>query len=124
MYIRGLILDGARFNMEKLSRVGDSRPKQLYTECPVMHMDPVDNRQPSTGGVSRTPVNKELSRKGTLSTSGHSTNFVMWIELPSGREDSINEGGFSNQAAWVKAGVAASAVTSTDLLLYPHTTPT
>jgi dynein heavy chain len=74
-------------------RLGDSRPKQLYTECPVMHMDPVDNRLPSTGGVYRTPVYKELSRKGTLSTSGH---FVMWIELPSDREDFIYEGGFSD----------------------------
>ena len=50
---------------------------------------------------------KELSRKGTLSTSGHSTNFVMRIELPSDREDFINEGGFSDQAVWVKAGVGA-----------------
>ena len=54
--------------------------------------------------MHRTPVYKELSRTGTLSTPGHS---VMWIGLPSGREDFINEGGFSDQAVWVKAGVAA-----------------
>ena len=63
----------------------------------------------SEGG---TPVYKELSREGTLSTSGH---FVMWIELPSDREDFINEGGFSNQAVWVKAGVAVS----TDFIIHP-----
>jgi hypothetical protein len=66
------------------------------------------------------PVYKELASKGTLPTSGHSTNFVMRIELPSGREDFINEGGFSDQAVWVKAGVAVS----TDFTIIPHTQPT
>jgi hypothetical protein len=64
VYTCGLLMDGARFNTEKMSRLDGSRPKQLYTECPVMHMDPVDNRQPSTGGVYRTPVYREQSRKG------------------------------------------------------------
>ena len=41
VYTRGLILDGARFNMEKMPRA-PGQPKQLFTECPVMRMDPVD----------------------------------------------------------------------------------
>ena len=48
-----------------------------------------------------------LSRRGTLSTTGHSTNFVMWIDLPSNRADFINNAGSSDQETWVKAGVAA-----------------
>jgi hypothetical protein len=56
----------------------------------------------------RTAVYKELSHnKGTLSASGHTTDSVMWIELPSDRKDFTNEGSFSDQAVWVKAGVAA-----------------
>jgi hypothetical protein len=31
VYTRGLILDGARFNMEEMSCLDDSQPKQLYT---------------------------------------------------------------------------------------------
>jgi len=39
---------------------------------------------------------KVLSRAGTLSTTGHSTNFCLWLEYPT-RDDPTK---------WVRAGVA------------------
>lgn len=106
VFITGLYLEGARWNPE-IKSLDDSRPKQLYTQLPVIHLDPEQNRKDPEGGIYRCPVYKELSRRGILSTTGHSTNFVMFIEIPSNREDFINNAGDVDQSSWVLAGVAA-----------------
>jgi dynein heavy chain len=104
-YIDGLYLEGARFDKEK-GHLEDSLPKQLYTLAPVFHLQPEQNRKPPKGGIYRTPVYKTLRRAGTLSTTGHSTNFVLWMELPGGRDDFTNNLGMADQDYWIKAGVA------------------
>jgi len=60
-------------------------------------MVPEEDRKAPTSGIYDMPVYKVLSRTGTLSTTGHSTNFVMYMEIPSDQEQDI----------WIKAGVAA-----------------
>ena len=72
----------------------------------VLHLNPKQNRADTTSGVYRCPVYKILSRRGTLSATGHSTNFVMWIELPSNRASFNNNEGKADQEEWIKAGVA------------------
>jgi dynein heavy chain len=104
-YIRGLFLEGARWNPEAHS-IDNSRPKQLYTPMPVLHLEPLPDRKDPSSGVYRCPVYKVLSRRGTLSTTGHSTNFIMWVDVPSNREDFVNNMGQSDQDVWIKAGVA------------------
>jgi dynein heavy chain len=106
VYVRGLFMEGARWSAEENSIV-DSLPKQLYTEIPVIHLEPVQNRVEPLRGVYRCPVYKILSRRGTLSTTGHSTNFVMWIEIPSSRTNITNNEGKADQEEWIRAGVAA-----------------
>jgi dynein heavy chain len=109
VYIRGLYLEGARWNPDKKS-LDESRPKQLYTEMPVIHLDPEQHRKDPGKGVYRCPVYKELSRRGVLSTTGHSTNFIFWIDVPSDREDSLmtpENGGKSDQITWILSGVGA-----------------
>eukprot|EP00939_MAST-03C_sp_MAST-3C-sp1_P003844 g3844.t1 len=103
--IYGLYLEGARWNRETM-QLDDSLPKKLYTPGPIIHLVPVKDRKSPTGGIYRCPVYKELSRRGTLSTTGHSTNFVLWIELPGGKEDIKNNLGLSDQEYWINAGVA------------------
>jgi dynein heavy chain, axonemal len=113
-YIYGLFLEGARWN-KRLGSLVDPKPKELFSPMPVIHMLPAKDRQAPARGIYRCPVYKILSRTGTLSTTGHSTNFVTWIEIPSDK-DSIYRNSlvsetnaqvlFCDQDYWIKAGVA------------------
>ncbi|GAB1605521.1 dynein axonemal heavy chain 1-like isoform X5 [Argonauta hians] len=94
-YIYGLFLEGARWVSDRQC-LADSKPKELFTEMATIWLVPVPNKQPIKSGIYECPVYKTLTRAGTLSTTGHSTNFVFTIEVPS-RED---------QNYWIKRGVA------------------
>jgi dynein heavy chain len=94
-YVYGMWLEGARWDGPKHS-LGESKPKELYTQMPMLHLLPVTDRVPPKGGIYNCPVYKVLSRSGTLSTTGHSTNFVLFIEVPSSVPENV----------WIKAGVA------------------
>lgn len=96
VYAHGLYLEGARWN-NTTHMLDDSKPKQLYTELPMIWFVPKKNRKKPETGLYNCPVYKVLSRAGTLSTTGHSTNFVMMLELPSKEAEDT----------WITAGVAA-----------------
>merc|ERR1712196_753230 len=83
-YVDGLFLEGARWERRKRSLV-DPRPKELFSPMPVIHLVPEQNRKEPNEGIYRCPVDKILTRTGTLSTTGHSTNFVFWLNIPSNK---------------------------------------
>jgi dynein heavy chain len=97
VYIYGLYLEGARFDFEA-NVIVDSRPGRMYELLPVIHFKPaVGHKQaPNTYAC---PVYKTAVRKGVLSTTGMSTNFVVAVELPIRQGDS--------EQKWILAGVAA-----------------
>jgi dynein heavy chain len=95
VYIWGLYLEGARWDDEE-HVIGESRPKELFTEFPMMWLSPKQHRVAPTEGIYDCPCYKILSRMGVLSTTGHSTNFVMFFEIPSKHE----------QTHWINRGVA------------------
>merc|ERR1711971_211666 len=84
-YIRGLYLEGARWD-SVTHMLGESRPKELFTDVPVILLVPTANKKPILSGIFDCPVYKTLTRAGTLSTTGHSTNFVFSVELPTDQE--------------------------------------
>jgi dynein heavy chain len=94
-FIRGLLLEGARWDSLSNS-LSESRTKELYTDMPVIWLLPVHMRQKGLKRIYECPVYKTLLRAGTLSTTGHSTNYILTIELPCSE----------NPSHWIKRGVA------------------
>jgi dynein heavy chain len=113
-YVRGLFCEGARWDVDAHG-IEDPLPKELFATMPVIHLLPIKDRPITTEGIYRCPVYKVLTRTGTLSTTGHSTNFVFWLEVPSKRptvfrQSLVSETNanimFCDQEYWIKAGVA------------------
>nr|XP_061814136.1 dynein axonemal heavy chain 1-like [Nerophis lumbriciformis] len=94
-YINGLFIEGARWD-NNTAQLIESRPKELYTEMAAIWFIPTQNRKPPTSGIYICPIYKTLTRAGTLSTTGHSTNYVIAVELPT----DLTPG------HWIKRGVA------------------
>jgi len=86
-FVSGYFLEGARWDYAA-HQLAESRPKELYTDFPMMWLEPKQNRVDPTGGYYMCPAYKTLTRNGTLSTTGHSTNFVMYMEVPSDKSES------------------------------------
>lgn len=95
VYIHGIYIEGAKWDYKK-HNIGEPKPKELYSDLPLLHLLPKENRVTPEEGVYNCPLYKTVDRCGTLSTTGHSTNFVMYFELPSKQKEDY----------WIRAGVA------------------
>eukprot|EP00940_MAST-03C_sp_MAST-3C-sp2_P000489 g489.t1 len=106
-YVHGLFIEGARWNADAFV-LDESKPKVLFADAPVIWLKPKEGGDDEEDGASKTtseeamsysytcPVYKTSARRGQLSTTGHSTNFVMFIRLPSKQPE----------AHWIQRGVA------------------
>jgi len=81
IYVWGLYFDGCRWDMSHM-RLAESEPKILFAPAPVMWLKPTKVDDMQTFRHYEAPVYKTTERRGTLSTTGHSTNFVMMMRLP------------------------------------------
>ncbi|GMH33280.1 hypothetical protein BSKO_01114 [Bryopsis sp. KO-2023] len=91
----GLFVEGCRWDY-KNHVLGESEPKVLFTAMPAIWMVPTELSKFRDFQNYNCPLYKTPDRRGVLSTTGHSTNFVMDVRLPS-HEDASH---------WTKRGVA------------------
>ena len=92
--VHGLFMDACRWD-DATRAVVDSHYGQMQSVLPVMHMMPRQNfTRPANDYLA--PLYKTSVRAGVLSTTGHSTNFVVAVHLPSQQ----------NSDYWVSKGAA------------------
>jgi len=96
-YVNGLFLEGATWD-SKDSILEESLYKVLYKEMPSIWMIPTEDKKEvdKIPNLYTCPLYKTSERKGTLMTTGHSTNFVLPIYLASKKP----------KEHWIKRGVA------------------
>lgn len=81
MFVYGLFLEGCGWDPEaRILR--ESTPKVLFTPAPCLWLVPKENSKISRDGLYNCPVYRTAERRGVLATTGHSTNFVMNIHVP------------------------------------------
>jgi dynein heavy chain len=84
MYIYGLFFDGCTWDFDEMV-LADQEYGQMYSSAPAIHFLPCENYKPDPAQYS-CPLYKTSVRAGTLSTTGHSTNFVLTIEMDTAEE--------------------------------------
>ncbi|XP_047672459.1 dynein axonemal heavy chain 6 isoform X2 [Tachysurus fulvidraco] len=83
VFVHGMFMDASRWDDENMV-IEDALPQVMNPMLPVIHFEPQQNYVPDPL-LYHAPLYKTSARAGTLSTTGHSTNFVVTVMLPSNK---------------------------------------
>ncbi|XP_036364895.1 dynein heavy chain 6, axonemal-like [Octopus sinensis] len=92
--VHGLFMDGFGWDINSMM-LADSKPGEMTASLPMMHLEPSPNVEILESDYT-SPLYKTAQRAGVLSTTGHSTNFVFAVQLPSNQP----------QDYWIAKGAA------------------
>ncbi|CAL8388758.1 unnamed protein product [Arctogadus glacialis] len=81
--VHGMFMDACRWDDVAMA-MEDALPREMNPPLPVVHFEPRLNYDPEPA-LYQSPLYKTSARAGTLSTTGHSTNFVVTVLLPTSR---------------------------------------
>jgi dynein heavy chain len=93
-------MQGARWDATR-KIVDDSQIGVTIVEFPVVWLEPVLEEDLKLDKTFSCPLYKTSERAGTLSTTGHSTNFVQFMAIPTEKD----------QDYWIRRGTALLCMT-------------
>lgn len=100
VYVYGYFMQGARWDANK-KIVDDSHIGVVIVEFPVVWLEPILDEDLKRDKMFECPLYKTSVRAGELSTTGHSTNFVQFMLIPTDRD----------QDYWIRRGTALLCMT-------------
>lgn len=83
IHVHGIFIEAARWDLSK-GGLCDANFGELYTRLPVVKFKPCLEMSPQIRYEA--PLYKTQQRSGVLSTTGHSTNFILSVLLKSNND--------------------------------------
>ena len=91
----GMYLEGCKWNAA-IHSLDESDPKILFVKAPMFWFKPCKTTEMEKRQFYEAPIYRTTERKGVLMTTGHSTNFILMLRIPTVQDPSH----------WIKRGVA------------------